>query len=115
MSDPVVIIVLCGVGTFLLRVLPIWRHRQALQSRPVGARTRAFLEGIGPAAITALVIVSVWPMMAPGPDEAAMQPLAVLVALASIWLMKRLWGGVAGPTLAGALLYGLLVHGLSLW
>lgn len=58
--------------------------------------------------MTALLVVSLWPMVR-GNDHAA-QGLITLVALVVIYLTKRWLSGIALPTLTGALSYGLLMH-----
>lgn len=108
MSELILIIVLSGAGTFLLRFLPIWRARRRPGAASASPRLQAFLQGIGPAAMTALLVVSLWPMVR-GNDHAA-QGLITLVALVVIYLTKRWLSGIALPTLTGALSYGLLMH-----
>lgn len=111
MSELLWILVLSGAGTFLLRFLPIWRARRNPGTRSASPRLRAFLQGIGPAAMTALLVVSLWPM-ARGNDHAA-QGLITMAALTIIYLAKRWLGGIAFPTLMGALGYGLMMHCLG--
>lgn len=111
MSELLLIIVLSGAGTFLLRFLPIWRARRGPGTRSASPRLRAFLQGIGPAAMTALLVVSLWPMVR-GNDHAA-QGLITVAALTTIYLTKRWLGGIAFPTLLGAVCYGLLMHWIS--
>lgn len=111
MSDLAIIVVLCGAGTFLLRFLPIWQARRKPHTTHTSRRLRAFLQGIGPAAITALLVVSLWPVQKR--DEPLGQIMATVMALAVIYGIKRWRGGIAGPTLAGALVYGGLMHLLA--
>ncbi len=108
MSELTLIILLSGVGTFLLRFLPIWQARRKSRTATTSGRLRAFLQGIGPAAMTALLVVSLWPMVR-GSDHAG-QALITLAALAVIFATKRWLSGIALPTLTGALSYGLLMH-----
>lgn len=108
MSELVLIIVLSGGGTFLLRFLPIWRARRQTSSTTTSPRLRAFLQGIGPAAMTALLVVSLWPMLQ-GSEHGA-QALVTAAALATIYLTKRWFSGIALPTLMGALTYGVMMH-----
>lgn len=111
MSELTLIIILSGAGTFLLRLLPIWQSRRKPQATASSGRLRAFLRGIGPAAMTALLVVSLWPMV--GGDAQAGQALVTLAALTIIFIVKRWFSGIALPTLTGALVYGLLMHLIS--
>lgn len=111
MSDLAVIVVLCGAGTFLLRLLPIWQARRRPRASAASGRLRAFLQGIGPAAITALLVVSLWPALKS--NEPTLRAMITVLALAIIYAIKRWRGGIAGPTLAGAFVYGILMHLLA--
>lgn len=111
MSELTLIIILSGAGTFLLRYLPIWQARRKPRTAPASGRLRAFLQGIGPAAMTALLVVSLWAMVRG--NEPTGQALVVFAALAVIYVMKRRFGGIALPTLSGALAYGILMHFIS--
>lgn len=111
MTGLVVIVVLCGAGTFLLRLLPIWRARRRPKKTVTSKRLRAFLQGIGPAAITALLAVSLWPTVTE--SQGLRQIITTVAALTVIYAVKRWRDGIAGPTLAGALTYGLLTHLLT--
>lgn len=111
MSELILIILLSGAGTFLLRFLPIWRSRRKSGRASASPRLRAFLQGIGPAAMTALLVVSLWPMVQ-GSDR-GVQGVITLVALTVIYLIKRWQSGIALPTLTGALTYGVLIHFLG--
>lgn len=108
MSELTLIVILSGIGTFLLRFLPIWQSRRKPRSARSGTRLQAFLQGIGPAAMTALLTVSIWPLIRP--EEPAGQAVITIIALAVIFLTKRRFSGIALPTLAGALTYGALMH-----
>lgn len=110
-SETVLIIILCGVGTFLLRLLPIWQARRAVTTTHSSKRVQRLLQGIGPAAIMALLVISLWPMLVT--DFQIARGLSALVALVVIALLKRWRGGIALPTLAGALGYGVLMQILS--
>ena len=111
MSELALIILLSGAGTFLLRLLPIWQSRRKPHATLSSGRLRAFLQGIGPAAMTALLVVSLWPLMREGAPSG--QSLVTLMALVVIFLVKRWLSGIALPTLAGALVYGALMHFIS--
>jgi len=109
------VVIACGAGTFLLRWLPIWhlRRRQTVPdagqtARHGRARVQRFLAGIGPAALSALLLVSVWPFF----RDASQPPrlFAAAAALIVVYVGKRLTRSVAGSTLAGALTYGALMH-----
>lgn len=108
MSELIVIVLLCGAGTFFLRLLPIWRARRKAGTAAAHGLLQSFLRGIGPAAITALLVVSLWPMI--GGQDGLIRTAAIAAALLVIVAVKRLKGGIAGPTLAGAAVYGLLMH-----
>lgn len=95
----------CGIGTFLLRLLPMWgwvpRNDTDESTR---ASAQEVLNSIGPAAITALLVVSLWP----GADQGLNQPamLATVVGLCTVMGAKSALGGIAVPTLLGAAAYG---------
>ena len=101
-------VLLCGVGTFLLRFLPIWQARRKSGVSASSGPLHRFFQGIGPAAITALLVVSLWPALVT--RFHATSALATGLALLSIFVIKRMAGGIAGPTLAGAVIYGALMH-----
>ena len=108
--SPEIVIVLCGAGTFLLRFIPVWRSRSqhnAEQPQEPSALNR-FFQGIGPAAITALLLISLWPFFIT--DASWQKALCAGAALLVIYSVKKLAGGLAGPTLVGAVAYGLLMQ-----
>lgn len=109
MSGTLWIIALCGAGTFLLRWLPLWRARRHRHTGGAGVTLQKWLEGVGPAAIAALLVVSIWELIA---EEARAGRVAMVVlALVCTAVARRLCrGGIAVPTLAGALAYGLLSY-----
>jgi len=117
MTLELLVVIVCGVGTFLLRFLPIWRARRRARtprpSRPHRSHTRAqrFFAGIGPAALTALLLVSLWPFF----RDLSHAPRLVCasIALIVIVVVKRLTRGLATPTLLGAAVYGALMHWLT--
>jgi branched-subunit amino acid transport protein AzlD len=110
-SDTTLIILLCGAGTFLLRFLPIWQTRRAVATAHSSKRVQRLLQGIGPAAIMALLIISLWPTLVT--DFHLAKAISALVALMLIAVLKRARGGIALPTLGGALGYGILMQILS--
>ncbi|AYH43907.1 AzlD domain-containing protein [Azoarcus sp. DN11] len=91
----------CGIVTFLLRLVPMWTWVPGKESTRV---EQGVLNAIGPAAITALLVVSLWP----GGDNGLHLPTlsAMVVGLATVMGAKRVIGGVALPTLFGAIAYG---------
>jgi len=110
------VIFACGAGTFLLRFLPIWRVlRQKPGSSPQAPqdhnRIQRFFAGVGPAALTALLLVSIWPFFRHASD--APRILAAALALVVLLAVKRWRRGIAAPTLAGAIVYGVLMHILT--
>ncbi|MBP6019811.1 MAG: AzlD domain-containing protein [Burkholderiaceae bacterium] len=108
MSETDLIVILCGAGTFLLRFLPIWQNRRKVKSSTTSGAMQRFLQGIGPAAISALLAISLWSIVKDGQGIAPI--VAAGLALLSIFLVKQKLGGIGGPTLAGAVVYGLLMH-----
>jgi len=111
------VVIACGIGTFLLRFLPIWRARRRVHApharRPSHDHNRMqrFFAGIGPAALTALLIVSLWPFF----RDVSHAPrwMSASIALVVIVAAKRLTRGLAVPTLLGAAVYGALMHWLT--
>lgn len=115
------IIGLSAAGTFALRWLPL---RQALRPRPAQPPSSApqplrrllqsLLAGVGPAAITALLVVSLWGLAGSGagasPSVAAL--MAITAGLCALLLTRRWVKGIAAPTLAGACVYGLCMQWL---
>lgn len=95
-------ILFCGVATFLLRWIPIWQS-QTQKALHVPPLLRRILEAIGPAAITALLVISLVPLLTSKNEE----DWSLVVALAVTWIYKRWRDGIAGPTLMGALTYGI--------
>lgn len=109
MSRMLWILWLCGAATFLLRWLPLWQaRRQGRRVRAASPLVQRWLAGVGPAAIAALLAVSVAGLL--GADPVPGRMVCVALALAVICLARRAGGGIALPTLAGALAYGLLAH-----
>ena len=63
----IVIVLASGVGTLLLRLLPmLWQEKGMKEAWRQGARRRA-LDAIGPSAMVALLGVSFWSMLQPAP------------------------------------------------
>lgn len=99
----VVSIVICGVGTFLLRLIPLWKE-------PSGLLQKGFFQqlsnAIGPAAVTSLLVAMLWPIISVGEFQRSVMMLQGMLAT---WAVHRLWGGIALPTLCGATVYGALI------
>jgi|SRR5699024_2802087 len=104
------IVILAGLGTFLLRYLPLRKTAKPTSSKPRSARSQAFLQAIGPAAITSLLVVSLWPLWTESPPYSAG---AIILALLSIVLIRRFTRDIALPTLMGATVYGLVIAWFS--
>lgn len=108
MTQVWLIVLLSGLGTFALRWLPLWRARCQPGEALASHRMRRWLSGVGPAAIVALLVVSLWGGLQADPRWGRI--LATVLALAVVAIVHRLRrGGVALPTLLGALVYGLMV------
>lgn len=97
------VIALSGVGTLLIRVLPMmWQGKI-----PGGRHDRALrkaLNAVGPAAITALLLVSIWGMVAL--ENVAQTGLPIVVGLIGVALGSKYLGSIAWATIAGVLSYG---------
>ena len=107
MMADVPIIVLAGLGTYLLRLGPmLGAHRLAR----LGPRAQAALAALGPAAIAALLATSIGPQAISG-DPAQTEPL--ILALGAIIGARQVFGGIAAPTLAGVLGYALCLTWMS--
>ena len=98
----------CGLGTFLLRALPFWWGLR--QSTERSHLIRRWSSAIGPAAIAALLVASLFPLLWPaaGPTRA----LPTAVALAAVILLQRLRGGLAASTLLGIVVIILQLTGV---
>jgi len=111
-SEAWLALVLAGLGTYLIRYLPL-RHAAWLlgegEGKDGGERplTRA-LAAIGPAAVVALTTLSLFELARPAAASGTAQGwLALALGGLAVWLVHRLSGAVALATLAGALVYGL--------
>lgn len=102
-------VVLCGAGTFLLRWLPFWRARRRDADGQGADKLRGWLAGVGPAAISALLVVSMISVV--GSNSGTGGFITAAAALAIVALVRQACrGGVAVPTLSGALAYGLMSY-----
>ncbi|WP_019561645.1 AzlD domain-containing protein [Caldimonas manganoxidans] len=96
----------CGLGTFVLRALPFWwrlRRRGASGSQSI----RRWSSAMGPAALAALLVASLHPLVWPAAGPARILPVAAAVAAVVVW--QRLCGGLVGPTLWGTAVYAWMV------
>lgn len=99
------VVAACGLGTFVIRLWPMLWHKNS-EPDALGPRMHRALSALGPAAIAALLVASLWPQMAVA--QPLWPALRMLAALAVIAVVRQLMRGVAIPTLAGVLAYGLL-------
>jgi len=104
MNNSFWIIIAAGLGTFLLRFIPLYRAHKAVQERTETRWWESFLVSIGPAAIASLLVASLAPDLLTGTNR---QVIAGLAGLCAVWVVKRWLGGFAVATLAGAVAYGL--------
>lgn len=113
MGGMVWMIALCGAGTFLLRWLPLWRARRRRGAHDGAEGVQGWLAGVGPAAIAALLVAAVWSVL--GAEVRSPRVLTAVVAFGCVvgvrWIRG---GGVAVPTLVGAVVYGVLCYWLEL-
>ena len=98
-SSTFAIVVLCGMGTYLLRLSPMLcrpESRSGTASRFSGA--------VGPSAIAALFVAMLLPLL--GDLEKTSITAAALMATV---IAQRVVGGVTAPALLGTTTYGLLL------
>jgi len=96
-SEVILAALLGGGATYLIRLLPILAG-----DRPLPPRLRRFLLALGPAAIAALLVLSLRDLLpAPGPAQTA-SALSLAVGVAAVLLVQRLTRNPALATLAGA-------------
>lgn len=111
-SSLLLLIVLAGAGTFLIRLLPMLWQAKTRKGYRRRDRLRNALEAIGPSAIVALLAVSLWEMIAAHVSPQSSVPVAV--GLLGVWLGKRVLGSIAWATLSGVLAYGLTLWLLTI-
>jgi hypothetical protein len=101
----IVIVLASGVGTLLLRLLPmLWQEKGMKEAWRQGARRRA-LDAIGPSAMVALLGVSFWSMLQPAPTVQSLAP--IVAGVLGVLVGRKLLHSIAGATLAGVAAYGL--------
>lgn len=103
------VIALAGLGTYLIRVLPMkWHERGQRQgAKAQSTRLLAVLQAIGPAAIVALLCISLAGLVEP--SNWRNDGLCVLLGLLGVMAGHRL-GGIAVGTLLGVFAYGLSLY-----
>lgn len=100
-TEFLIITVLVGLGTWMLRFLPTRFMRGT--GDPEAPLSR-FLSATGPAAIAALYVGAILPMLSP--ELEAIAPLVLgSAAVAGIYFWRR---DVSLATLGGAIVYGLV-------
>ena len=101
-------IVLAGIGTFLIRYLPLRLGGRQGKADPSRFSIWPRLFGaIGPGGVVSLLVVSLISLLRPEHMSLDLPPL--LAGLAGVLLGRRWPGGIAGSTLTGVLAYGLCV------
>lgn len=111
---------LCAVCTFLLRYLPIYLEKYH-RGRRLPDWCQAGLQALGPAAISALVVISFLPLLSAEdlslsslPDiEFFKNSLPVFLACFSIWLVDRVSQNVIFACFSGVFIYGVTLYLLS--
>jgi branched-subunit amino acid transport protein len=97
-----VLILLAGVGTFLMRFLPLVTG-SGLSRRP--SPLTLMLSALGVTAITALIVLSLVGLWQP--DQALGSTMRLVVGAGSVLVALRFSGHVGLATLVGAVVYGL--------
>lgn len=100
-ADIVWTALLAGAATFLIRLLPSLVSDRLAPDR-LGRRARALVLALGPAAIAALLALSVAPL-------AQTHGLATAAGIAATIAIHRLSASAILATLAGATAYGLII------
>ena len=111
------VILLCGAGTFLLRLLPMrWMQRSQQGGQTLPPRLMGALQALGPAAIGALLVAALWPQWSWG--EPLWQVARLLLAISALAepggfaaLGEASWVGWGGAVYS-AVFASLLGHGL---
>lgn len=106
----VIITVLAGVGTFLIRFLPLLL-KERKTSTPYNRLLHQALAAIGPAAIVALLVVSLAGELRP--DSLHTTLLPIFAGLLGVVLGRKLGkGNIAIATLMGIAVYALATASL---
>ena len=98
-----------GLGTYLLRYLPLrWYTKlQRVFQRPA---LRAALTALGPAAIVALLVVSLSGLIDfSTADQGRADVLRISLALGVIWISHKYTKSTIAATFTGVLIYALLL------
>ncbi len=101
------IILLCGVGTFLIRLFPIWYKFDDTKTETDRLSVSLFSQVIGPTAIASLLIAMSVPLFSN--DMLFGHLVVVFVGFAGTFFTQRIFGGVALPSLVGATCYGVVL------
>lgn len=116
--DPILLIILClcGLSTYLLRLIPILLQRRK-QHKPLPASVHAAFAALGPAAITGLLIVSLAPLLKYPTDQSSLDALSlqahmmhilpVAMACSIILGLSLLQKNAIFATFSGVLVYGM--------
>ncbi len=105
----VLLILLAGIGTYLIRLLPMLAgQRLARGSGPL----TLVLSALGLSAIAALIVVSIADLWQQQPEPATV--LSLTAGALGVLVTLRLSRNVGIATLGGALLYGLVAVTLPL-
>lgn len=110
-SDLLLVAVLGGIGTLLIRYIPLRLHGQqrAGQSR---RKLHQMLAAIGPAAIVSLLTVSLIAEIEV--DSPLRSTVPVLGGLVGVWLGRKLFNhSIAAGTIMGVAVYALCVAALG--
>lgn len=100
-TEFVIVTLLVGLGTWMLRFLPT--RFMAGKGDPEAPLSR-FLSATGPAAIAALYVGALIPMVSPN-LEAIVPLIAGSGAVVALWFWRR---DVAIATVGGAIVYGIV-------
>lgn len=94
-----------GMATFGIRLLPMLVSER-LQDQSFPSRLRRFLRALGPAAIAAMLALSVMDLLPT--DRLPTTVPAVAAGLAAVWLIHWWSGNAAWATLTGTITYGVV-------
>lgn len=110
--DVITAAMLGGLATYLTRFLPIWAGDR-LKGRAAPPWLRRFLLALGPAAIAALLMLSLRDLLPADAARRGAASLAVALGAAAVFAALRLTRNPALATLAGAAAYGVATAVLS--